>query len=49
MSKKLKKMDYNGTTVYIHADFDDIFIVSKFKEDKGKFSINKNIHLTEKK
>lgn len=49
MKNKLKKMDYNGTTVYIHADFDDIFIVSKFKEDKGKFSINKNIHLTEKK
>lgn len=49
MSKKLKTMDYNGATVFIHAEFDDIFIVSKFKEDKGKFSINKNIHLTEKK
>jgi hypothetical protein len=49
MKNKLKTMDYNGTTVYVHADFDDIFIVSKFKEHKGKFSINKNIHLTEKK
>jgi len=49
MKNKLKTMNYNGTTVYVHADFDDIFIVSKFKEDKGKFSINKNIHLTEKK
>ena len=41
IKNKLKTMDYNGTIVYIHAEFDDIIIVSKSEEKKGLFSIKK--------
>lgn len=35
---KLKNIVYNGEKVYIHLETDDYLIVSKYKEDRGKFS-----------
>lgn len=36
---KLKNILYNGEKVYIHKETEDYVIVSKYKEDRGKFSI----------
>ena len=36
---KLKNIMYNGEKVYIHLETDSFMIVSKYKEDKNKFSI----------
>jgi len=36
---KLKNIIYNGEKVYIHLETDEYLIVSKYKEDRGKFLI----------
>ena len=36
---KLKNIMYNGGKVYIHLETDEYVIVSKYKEDRDKFSI----------
>lgn len=36
---KLKNIMYNGEKVYIHLETNDYLIVSKYKEDRGKFLI----------
>jgi hypothetical protein len=43
---KLKNIMYNGEKVYIHLETDEYVIVSKYKEDRGKFSIK--VEKTEK-
>jgi len=43
---KLKNIMYNGEKVYIHKETDEYLIVSKYKDDRGKFSIQ--IKQTEK-
>lgn len=40
-TEKLKKITYNNMELYVHREFEDILIVSKYQQEKGLFSIKK--------